>query len=173
MKIGIIPVNVGVNSVENIVGLARKAEQVGVESLWTFEHVIVPEAYESRYPYNPSGKMGTTPETNFVDPLIALALVAANTERIRLGTGVNILPQVNPLLLAKQAASLDFISGGRFMLGMGLGPQVVGFINDWLEPSYGNLAVRWSLVIVLSTSLIGAGLLALGARRLPEELKSI
>ena len=59
------------------------------------------------------------------------------------------------------------------MLGMGLGPQVVGFINDWLEPSFGNLAVRWSLVIVLSTSVVGAWLLALAARRLPEELESI
>ena len=59
------------------------------------------------------------------------------------------------------------------MLGMGLGPQVVGFINDWLEPSYGALAVRWSLVIVLSTSLVGAGLLALGARHLPRDLNAI
>ncbi len=134
MKIGIIPVNVGVKSVENIVGLARKAEQVGVESLWTFEHVIVPEAYESRYPYNPSGKMGTTPDTNFVDPLIALSVVAAHTETVRLGTGVNILPQVNPLLLAKQAASLDFVSNGRFMLGLGIG---------WLREEFDAMGVSF------------------------------
>lgn len=121
MKIGVVPVNVGVGSVENIVALAKKAEAVGVESLWTFEHVIVPEEYASRYPYSPTGKMGATPETNFVDPLIALATVAAHTERVRLATGVNILPQANPLLLAKQAASLDFVSKGRFMLGLGVG----------------------------------------------------
>lgn len=121
MKIGLIPVNVGVGSVENIVGLAQKAESVGIESLWTFEHVIVPEEYESKYPYSPTGKMGAAPDTNFVDPLIALTTIAAHTKRVKLATGVNILPQTNPLLLAKQAASLDFVSGGRFMLGVGIG----------------------------------------------------
>ncbi len=127
MKIGLVPVNVGVGSVDNIVALARKAEAVGVESLWTFEHVIVPLDYASKYPYSPSGKMGAQPETNFVDPLIALAVVAANTERVKLATGVNILSQANPLLLAKQAASLDFVSRGRFMLGVGIG---------WLEEEF-------------------------------------
>lgn len=121
MKIGLIPINVGVQTSEAIVAVAKKAEEVGVESLWTFEHALVPVDYQSKYPYSADGKMGATPETNFVDPLIALTLVAANTERIRLGTGVNILPQVKPLLLAKQAASLDFVSGGRFMLGIGIG----------------------------------------------------
>jgi probable F420-dependent oxidoreductase len=65
--------------------------------------------------------MGVTPDTNFVDPLVALSTIAQATKRVRLGTGVNILPQTNPLLLAKQAASLDFVSGGRFMLGVGIG----------------------------------------------------
>jgi probable F420-dependent oxidoreductase len=127
MKIGLIPVNVGVSRPEAIVAVAQKAEEVGVESVWTFEHAIVPLDYQSKYPYSQDGKMGVTPETNFVDPLIALSLVAANTERIRLGTGVNILPQVSPLLLAKQSASLDFISNGRFMLGVGIG---------WLEEEF-------------------------------------
>ena len=121
MKIGLVPVNVGVGSVENVVSFAKKAEEVGFESLWTFEHVIVPEDYKSKYPYSPSGKMGAEPDTNFVDPLIALATVAAHTETVKLATGVNILPQANPLLLAKQAASLDFVSKGRFMLGIGIG----------------------------------------------------
>jgi probable F420-dependent oxidoreductase len=127
MKIGIIPVNVGVSSVDAMIGLARKAESVGVESLWTFEHAIVPNDYSSRYPYSADGKMGVTPETNFVDPLIALSAIARETSRVRLGTGVNILPQTNPLLLAKQAASLDFVSDGRFMLGVGIG---------WLREEY-------------------------------------
>ena len=121
MKIGLVPVNVGVGSVEDIVNLARKAEEVGFESLWTFEHVIVPEEYQSKYPYSPNGKMGAAPDTNFVDPLIALTTVAAHTSKVKLATGVNILPQSNPLLLAKQAASLDFVSNGRFMLGLGIG----------------------------------------------------
>lgn len=127
MKIGIIPVNVGVPSVDAMIGLARKAEAVGVESLWTFEHVVVPNGYDSRYPYSADGKMGVTPETNFVDPLVALSAIAPETSRVRLGTGVNILPQTNALLLAKQAASLDFVSGGRFMLGVGIG---------WLREEY-------------------------------------
>ncbi|CAM9496175.1 unnamed protein product [Discosporangium mesarthrocarpum] len=121
MKIGLIPVNVGVSSAEAMIGMAQLAERVGFESVWTFEHTIVPLDYESKYPYSPSGKMGTTPETNFVDPLIALSAVAAQTKTIRLGTGVNILSQANPLYVAKQAASLDFVSNGRFELGVGIG----------------------------------------------------
>lgn len=121
MKIGLIPVNVGVGSAKQIVAVARKAEDVGIESVWTFEHVVVPVDYESKYPYSPNGKMGTSPETNFVDPLIALAAIATATSKLGLATGVNILSQANPLLLAKQAASLDFVSDGRFMLGVGIG----------------------------------------------------
>ena len=132
MKIGLVPVNVGVDNVESIISFAKKAEEVGVESLWTFEHVIVPENYESKYPYDASGKMSATPETNFIDPLIALTAIAAHTETIRLATGVNILPQANPLLLAKQAASLDFVSKGRFMLGIGIG---------WLREEFDAMGV--------------------------------
>ena len=121
MKIGLIPVNIGVESAEQMIGLAQLAEASGYESVWTFEHVIVPLDYASKYPYNDTGKMGADPETNFIDPLIALTAIAANTKTIRLGTGVNILSQVNPLLLAKQAASLDMLSNGRFMLGVGIG----------------------------------------------------
>ncbi len=132
MKIGIIPVNVGVQSVEKMVELAVLAEQGGVESLWTFEHVIVPVDYASKYPYSPDGKMGVEPDANFVDPLIALSAIAAHTSRVRLATGVNILSQSNPLYLAKQAASLDFVSGGRFMLGVGIG---------WLREEFDAMGV--------------------------------
>jgi len=121
MKLGLIPVNIGMNDPAHITGLAQLAEAAGFESVWTFEHVIVPLDYQSKYPYNSSGKMGAAPETNLVDPLIALTAIAAVTRTIRLGTGVNILSQTNPLLFAKQTASLDFMSGGRFMLGVGIG----------------------------------------------------
>ena len=76
--------------------------------------------------------MGAAPETNFVDPLIALAAVASATTTLRLATGVNILSQVNPIYMAKQAASLDFISNGRFMLGVGIG---------WLREEFEALGV--------------------------------
>jgi len=132
MKVGIIPINVGVGDPEQMVALAQKAESVGLESVWTFEHSIVPENYGSRYPYSRSGKMAASPETTFVDPLIALSFVAANTKTLRLGTGVNILPQANPLLAAKQVASLDFVSGGRFLYGVGAG---------WLEEEFKAMGV--------------------------------
>ena len=121
MKIGLIPINIGVDSLAKLVDMAQHAEASGLESVWTFEHVIVPLEYESKYPYNTSGKMGMPPETPMVDPLIALTAVAASTKNLRLGTGVNILSQASPLYLAKQAASLDALSGGRFMLGVGIG----------------------------------------------------
>ncbi|CAA0118979.1 putative protein [Halioglobus japonicus] len=132
MKFGLVPVNVGVKSIEQTIGLAQLAESVGIESVWTFEHVMVPVNYASKYPYNADGKMGANPDTNFVDPLIALTAVAANTRTLKLGTGVNIVSQSNPLLLAKQAASLDFVSGGRFMLGAGIG---------WLREEFDAMGV--------------------------------
>jgi probable F420-dependent oxidoreductase len=134
MKFGLVPINVGVKSVEQIVGVARLAESVGIESVWTFEHVMVPEDYASKYPYSADGKMGAKPETNFVDPLITLSAVAAHTKTLKLGTGVNIVSQANPLLLAKQAASLDFVSGGRFMLGAGIG---------WLREEFDAMGVPY------------------------------
>ncbi|MBI1181205.1 MAG: TIGR03619 family F420-dependent LLM class oxidoreductase [Alphaproteobacteria bacterium] len=121
MKFGIGPINKGVASPDEMIESARLAESAGIESVWTFEHVVIPVDYESRYPYSADGRMSAAPETNYVDPLIGLAAIAAETSRLRLGTGVNILPQANPLLLAKQAASLDFVSRGRFMLGVGIG----------------------------------------------------
>ncbi len=132
MKFGIIPINIGVQSVDQLVGQAQQAEALGFESAWTFEHVIVPLDYDSKYPYNATGKMGAAPETNFVDPLIALTAVAASTKTLRLGTGVNILSQTNPLLMAKQVASIDFVSGGRMMLGVGIG---------WLKEEFEAMGV--------------------------------
>ena len=121
MKFGLIPVNVGVSAPEQIIGVAQAAESAGFESIWTFEHVMLPVDNKSKYPYNESGKMGAEPESPFVDPLIALTAIATATKTIRLGTGVNILSQANPLFMAKQAASLDALSGGRLMLGVGIG----------------------------------------------------
>lgn len=134
MKFGLVPVNVGMPNANAMVQTCQKAEEVGIESVWTFEHVIVPVDYQSKYPYSADGKMGVTPETNFVDPLLALTAIAVNTTRIRLGTGVNILSQSNPLYLAKQAASLDFLSNGRFMLGVGIG---------WLREEFDAMGVPY------------------------------
>lgn len=135
MKIGLIPANVGLKSVEQMVGLAQLAESLNFESVWTFEHVMVPIDYDSKYPYSSDGKMGGAPDVNFIDPLIALSAIAASTKTLRLGTGVNIVSQANPLLLAKQAASLDFVSNGRFMLGAGIG---------WLQEEFKAMGVPFA-----------------------------
>jgi probable F420-dependent oxidoreductase len=128
MKIGIVSINVGgPETAAQMIDIVQHAESAGLESVWTFEHVIVPTEYASVYPYGKSGKMPMTPETWLVDPLISLAHVAAATKTIRLGTGVNIFPQTNPLLFAKQAASVDVLSGGRLELGLGIG---------WLAEEY-------------------------------------
>ena len=135
MKIGLIGFNIGQDSGPAAIEVAQQAEAAGVESIWTFEHVMIPLEYTSKYPYTKDGRMGVAPETNMIDPLIGLAAVAGATSTIRLATGVNILPQVNPLLLAKQAASLDFISSGRLMLGLGIG---------WLEEEFDAMGVPFS-----------------------------
>ena len=132
MKIGLIPINIRMQSLEQLVGLSQFIESLGFESVWTFEHVMVPVEYESKYPYSKDGKMGGDSTNPFLDPLIALTAVAAHTKTLRLGTGVNILSQANPLLLAKQAASLDVLSGGRFMLGAGIG---------WLKEEFEAMGV--------------------------------
>jgi probable F420-dependent oxidoreductase len=133
VKVGVVPVNTGRYLAPGyLAGFARLLEDEGYESVWTFEHVIIPDQYDSVYPYSPTGKLAIAGSDEFVDPLIALTWVAAATERLRLGTGVNILPQANPLYLAKQAASLDHLSGGRLTLGLGVG---------WLREEYDALGV--------------------------------
>ena len=132
MKFGLIPINIGIDSMEQMTDLAQLAESTGWESVWTFEHVIIPMEYQSKYPYRADGRMAAAPDMVLIDPLIALSAIAAATKTIRLGTGVNILSQTNPLYMAKQAASLDMLSAGRFMLGVGIG---------WLREEFEALGV--------------------------------
>lgn len=122
MEFGIVFANAGPSArPEHAAGLARLAEQAGFDSLWTVEHVVVPAGYESPYPYSPTGRMPGPEETPIPDPLVWLSYVAAVTSTIKLATGILILPQRNPVVLAKQAATLDVLSGGRFLLGVGVG----------------------------------------------------
>ncbi len=122
MKIGLFGINMNQpDAPRTLLPLARKAEDLGFESIWTGEHVMIPEDYASRYPFNSLGRIGVPPETSFTDPLVTRSFVAAHTSNLRLGTGINLLPQSNPLLLAKQAASLDHLSQGRLLLGLGVG----------------------------------------------------
>jgi probable F420-dependent oxidoreductase len=133
MRFGIIFANtMRFTGREGLVELAQGAEAVGFESLWTVEHVIYPDGYESQYPYDRSGQMAMAPDTDLPDPLIWLTWVAAVTERIHLGTGILILPQRNPLVLAKELATLDALAGGRVELGIGVG---------WLKEEFEALGI--------------------------------
>ena len=122
MKIGLFGINIAqVDAPDTLLPLMKRVEEMGFESVWTGEHVMIPRDYASAYPFNTSGRIGVPPETHFIDPLIALSHVAAHTTTLRLGTGINLLPQSNPLLFAKQVASLDHLSKGRVLLGLGVG----------------------------------------------------
>jgi probable F420-dependent oxidoreductase len=136
MKFGVAFANVGpFVDPDEAVGLAQAAEAAGFESIWTVDHVVVPAGYQSKYPYDPSGKLPSGEATVFPDPLIWLAYVAARTSTLRLGTGILIVPQRNPLVLAKELATLDHLSGGRMILGAGIG---------WLEEEFEALGVPFA-----------------------------
>ena len=112
--------------------LATTSEHVGIESLWAVEHVVVPVGYASTYPYDPSGKMPGDHSSPIPDPLIWLTWAAAHSETIKLATGILIVPQRNPAVLAKEVASLDVLSNGRLLFGIGVG---------WLEEEFDALGV--------------------------------
>lgn len=104
------------------VELLQAGEEAGFESAWTVEHTVVPSGYESAYPYSSDGKMGGGKEDfSLPDPLIWMSYVASVTQRINLATGILILPQHSPVVAAKQIATLDHLSGGRVLLGIGVG----------------------------------------------------
>jgi probable F420-dependent oxidoreductase len=123
MKLGLFAVNVGAGaSAAQARATAVLAEELGLESLWAIDHVVMPSGYETEYPYDESGKMmGGAEEVEIADPLTWLAFAAAVTRDIKLGTGVIVLPQRNPVVLAKQVATLDVLSEGRLLLGVGVG----------------------------------------------------
>jgi len=101
--------------------MARILEAAGFESLWVSDHIVMPASIESRYPFAADGRATWSPDTPYLEALVALALVAAATERATIGTAVLVLPLRNPVEFAKQAASIDVASGGRLELGVGAG----------------------------------------------------
>ena len=121
MKLGVQLPNIGLlEGREPYVRIARAAEELGYDSVWSGDHVVYPVESRSPYPYHAGGAYSPEPLVAY-DALIALAVVAGCTERVELGTGVLVLPQRNPLLTAKQLASLDSLSNGRVILGAGAG----------------------------------------------------
>ena len=132
MKLGLcIPLVAPCATPEYIRTLGITAEALGFSSLWVGEHVVLFDEYNSAYPLADDGKMPGDIEDNVeLEPFSSLAWLAAHTSRIRLGTGVCVLPQRNPVYTAKEAANVDWLSGGRLNLGIGVG---------WLAEEYGAL----------------------------------
>ena len=133
MKLGLMFVNSGpFSNPALLTHLATTAERCGIESLWTVEHVVIPQDYKSPYPYSSTGKIPGGEDVSIPDPLLPLAFVAAVTKKVKLATGVLILPQRHPLYVAKEAATLDQLSNGRAILGIGSG---------WLEEEFSSLGL--------------------------------
>ena len=127
MKFGLFGINIGPCArPETAARVARAAEDAGFDSLWTGEHVVLPDP---QVPPSPA-----PPRERFLDPAVALAFLAAHTERVRLATGIIILPQRNPAVLAKELASVDVVSGGRLVFGLGAG---------YLKPEFDALGSRF------------------------------
>ncbi len=122
MRFGVMPPCHGhfLSSPDTVAAYAKAAEEAGFESIWAFEHAVIPAEYASRYPYNPEGRL-TIEDDDLPDPLALLAFLAGVTERLRLGTGVLILPQRSPVICAKECATIDALSNGRLLLGIGVG----------------------------------------------------
>jgi probable F420-dependent oxidoreductase len=136
VKFGIAFANTGpYGTAEGARALGAAAEAAGFDSLWTVEHVVVPKGYQSTYPYDRSGRMPGGEDSPIPDPLIWLAHLAGVTSTVKLATGILILPQRNPLVLAKECATLDQLSGGRLMLGVGAG---------WLQEEFDALDVPFA-----------------------------
>ena len=133
MKVGIMFANVlFFGTRDGAAALAKASEDAGVESIWTVEHVVVPQGYASPYPYSPTGKMPGDETAPIPDPLAWLAYMAALTTNVRLATGILILPQRNPVVLAKECATIDVLSNGRLTLGIGIG---------WLKEEFDAIGI--------------------------------
>jgi probable F420-dependent oxidoreductase len=122
MKIGISGIGMGKGArPRTLQSVAEHAERLGFGTLWSPEHVVLFDHYESAYPYSDDGQFLAAGNIELTDPFVTLSYVAARTSRIRLATGICLVPERNPLVLAKAIASLDYMSEGRVALGVGIG----------------------------------------------------
>jgi len=135
MDFGIIFANTGAYAKpEGALIIGQSAEANGFESIWAVEHPVVPKGYISEYPYSPDGRMPGAETSPIPDPLVWLTWVGAHTTTIKLATGVMILPLREPLVLAKECSTLDLLTGGRFILGVGVG---------WLHEEFDAIGAGW------------------------------
>jgi probable F420-dependent oxidoreductase len=135
MKIGVFSLALGMAKGTALTkAFASNAERLGFSTLWVPEHVVLLEKYASRYPYSEDGILPAPTNAPIPDPFISLSAMAAATEKIRLATGICLVPEHNPLVLAKVVASLDWLSDGRVALGVGIG---------WLEEEFVAIGIPW------------------------------
>ena len=128
MKFGCTLPNRGeLTSAENLKVMAQTAEKNGYDSVWVSDHIVIPTDIAPLYPYSDSGEMPFEGDTPYCEPLTTLAYLAGQTNSVRLGTHVLVLPYRNPVLAAKMVSTLDFLSGGRMILGIGAG---------WMEEEF-------------------------------------
>jgi probable F420-dependent oxidoreductase len=122
MDVGVfVPLGNGNATAEILRAVGREIEDRGFESIWVPEHVVLFDDYESQYPYSPDGKFPGGADSGMLEPLQALTYLAAVTDRVRLGTGICLVPQRNPVYTAKAVTDLDNLSGGRVDFGVGVG----------------------------------------------------
>jgi probable F420-dependent oxidoreductase len=122
MRLGLHALGIGAGANRTVIdAVAAAAERSGFATLWSGEHVVMVDRSASRYPYSDDGQIAVPSTADWIDPLIGLSFAAAATSTIGLATGVLLLPEHNPVLVAKQAATLDTLSGGRLTLGVGVG----------------------------------------------------
>jgi probable F420-dependent oxidoreductase len=118
---GVVPVS-GANALyPGVTDAARTLETAGFDSLWVIDHLVMPKESQSWYPFSDDGKMTWSPDQPFLDSISACAAIAGVTSTAEIGTAVLVLPIREPVTISKQAATIDVISGGRFILGLGAG----------------------------------------------------
>jgi len=122
MRLGLHALGIGAGADRAVIAeVSVAAQRCGFATLWSGEHVVMVDSSASRYPYSDDGVIAVPAQADWIDPMIGLSFAAAATSTISIATGVLLLPEHNPVHLAKQAATLDVLSGGRFTLGIGIG----------------------------------------------------
>jgi len=136
MKFGIPIGNFGTagkfGDINDVVDVAERAELLGFDSVWVHDHIFMPAAIKSRYPYNDSGVAGFAYHQDIMDPLAVMSAVAVRTSEIQIGTSVLIVPYRDPLYQAQAIATIDQLSEGRVLLGIGVG---------WMEEEFEALGL--------------------------------
>ena len=136
MQIGLMPPLFSpIATPDYLTAVGAAADRLGFSSIWAPEHVVLFDEYESKYPYTDDGKLAVGRDAGVLDPFNVLAFLAAATRKVRLGTGIALVPQRNPVYTAKQVTTVDRLSNGRVDFGVGIG---------WLREEFDALGVPWA-----------------------------